>query len=145
LAVQNGQVWAWGENDHGELGDGTTTPSHAAPELIDPSDLVDIVAVSASYNSSFALSGDGSIWAWGSNPLGVLGIGDTSTSKYLTPQHLLPPAGYAFTSLETDEDGDHTLAMIAPVPVPEPAELAPFALCCFALLRLRRTHARCVE
>jgi alpha-tubulin suppressor-like RCC1 family protein len=90
LAVQNGQVWAWGFNNDGNLGDGTKT-DHLTPEQIDPTDLKNIIAVAAEYNSSYALSSDGSIWDWGYNADGELGLGNT-TSPYLTPRTCCPPA-----------------------------------------------------
>ena len=84
LAVQNGNVYAWGGD---AIGDGTTNDV-LTPELIDPAELNDIVAVAAGAYSSYALSGDGSLWVWGDNTYGQLGLG-TGTTEYLTPQHLL--------------------------------------------------------
>jgi len=116
LAVQNGGVYAWGYNYYGELGDGTVTDHHT-PERIDASDLFSIVAVAAGSDSSYALSSDGSLWVWGDNYYGELGLG-TSANNYLTPQHLLPPSGYDFTSIEANVDGLHAIATVAPVPEP---------------------------
>ena len=98
LAVQGGRVYAWGANYEGRLGDGTTT-THLTPEQIDPADLTNIISVAANLggSSAYALSSDGSIWDWGYNGDGELGIG-TTTRVYETPQHLLPPPGYAFTT-----------------------------------------------
>ena len=36
-------------------------------------------AVAASYDHSFALKRDGSLWAWGHNGVGQLGLGDVET------------------------------------------------------------------
>jgi alpha-tubulin suppressor-like RCC1 family protein len=116
LAVQNGGVYAWGYNGIGELGDGTTT-GHLTPERIDAAELVNIVSVAAGGDSSYALSSDGSLWVWGDNTYGELGLG-TSTSDYLTPQHLLPPSGYVFTAIEGSLLGYHAVATLAPVPEP---------------------------
>jgi len=123
LAVKNGNVYAWGMNYDGELGDGTTT-YHWTPELIDPSDLTDILAVASNEYSSYALSSDGSLWVWGYNYSGELGLG-TSANYYLTPQHLLPPSGYVYTSIAAYNYSGHAVAMLAPVP--EPATLALLA------------------
>ena len=89
LAIQSGHVYAWGSNGFGELGDGTTT-QHLTPELIDPTDLNNVVAIATAGNASYALSSDGSLWTWGYNSYGELGLGNTT--EYDTPQHLLPPA-----------------------------------------------------
>ncbi len=116
LAVQNGHVFAWGGNANGELGDGTTTTS-LTPQLIDPGDLHDIITVAAGGNSSYALSSNGSMWVWGFDLFGQMGLG-TFQDDYLTPQHLLPPNGYRFTSIDADAMGAHAVAMLTVVPEP---------------------------
>jgi len=123
LAVQNGGVYAWGSNIYGALGDGTTTDRHI-PVHIDPADLNSIVAVAAAQRSSYALSSDGSLWVWGYNVEGELGLGNTTT--YLPPQHLLPPAGYRYSSIEADGYGYHALATLAAVPEPTSGLLLAF-------------------
>jgi alpha-tubulin suppressor-like RCC1 family protein len=117
LAVRNGSAYAWGYNDGGGLGDGTTTRA-LAPELVDPTDLTNIITVAAGDNSSYALSADGSLWVWGYNGENQLGLGSSADFEYLTPQHLLPPSGYRFTSISAQGDGDFALATVAAIPEP---------------------------
>ncbi len=79
LAVRNdGTVWAWGDNRFGQLGDGTTVERHVPVQV---TGLTGVVAVTASnYQSgswSMALKSDGTVWAWGNNDLGQLGIGSS--------------------------------------------------------------------
>jgi hypothetical protein len=76
------------------------------------------------------------VWDWGDNNDGELGLGNT-TSKFLTPQHLLPPSGYAFTSLDADAVGNHAVATLTAI-TPEPTSLALIALAAGALLARRR-------
>ncbi len=108
LAVQNGRVFAWGI---GPLGDGTTNNS-STPVQIDPADLHDIVAVASNEGASFALSSDGSLWVWGGNSNGEAGLG--TATPVLTPQHLLPPAGYAFAAISAQSNGSHAVVLLSP-------------------------------
>jgi alpha-tubulin suppressor-like RCC1 family protein len=71
----DGSVWAWGYNQEGELGDGTTT-SRSTPAPV--SGLTGVVAISAGYFYTVALKGDGGVWAWGDNSRGQLGDGTTT-------------------------------------------------------------------
>lgn len=80
LALDHGgQVWSWGANQHGQLGDGTTTPQ-LTPRKVDA--LQDVVAIDAGAYYGVALKTDGSVWAWGLNNHGQLGDG-TTTSRSL--------------------------------------------------------------
>lgn len=78
LAVEsNGTVWAWGYNDHGQLGDGTTEWRDAPVQV---TGLTGITAVSAGFYHSIALKSDGTAWTWGLNERGQLGNGTTTSS-----------------------------------------------------------------
>lgn len=72
----DGNVWAWGENTSGELGDGTKIDRLLPVQI--PS-LAGVVAIAAS-RSAYALKGDGRVWAWGSNWHGSLGDGTQEDS-----------------------------------------------------------------
>jgi alpha-tubulin suppressor-like RCC1 family protein len=95
LAVDNdGHVWAWGNNQYGQLGDGGTTHSGYALMVKDPTGtgvLENIVKVSAggesTYGRSMALAADGTIWVWGRNDEGQLGNGQTATATTLPVAH----------------------------------------------------------
>jgi alpha-tubulin suppressor-like RCC1 family protein len=132
LAVKNGNVYAWGYNNDGQLGDGSSGIGVDSPELIDPTDLTNIVAVAAGDNSSYALSSDGSLWVWGYDAYGQLGLG-TVTAAFSTPQHLLPPLGYRYTSIAANGTyGYDAVATLAPVP--EPSTLVLGGVAGFGLL-----------
>lgn len=66
----DGTVWAWGSNQYGQLGDGTTTNS---PAPIQVSGLTDITAIAAGKDHTIAHKADGTVWAWGKNEYGQLG------------------------------------------------------------------------
>jgi alpha-tubulin suppressor-like RCC1 family protein len=74
LALRPGSLWAWGSNEFGLLGNGTTVASSASPVRVDRrTDRV--TQIDAGYIHNIALDADGSIWAWGHNGSGQLGIG----------------------------------------------------------------------
>jgi alpha-tubulin suppressor-like RCC1 family protein len=73
-----GQVFAWGANEAGQLGDGTTTGSKTPVQVKDMNALglmSNILEVSGGAASSLALAWDGKVFAWGANYLGQLGDG----------------------------------------------------------------------
>jgi hypothetical protein len=66
-----------------------------------------------------------------------LGVG--TTTEYNTPQHLLPPTGYEFTSVAANSSGNYfAIAALAPVPAPEPTGVSLLAVGGIATLRRRR-------
>jgi alpha-tubulin suppressor-like RCC1 family protein len=79
----HGEVWSWGDNAWGQLGDGSTYSATAPVQVHGPGgqgQLRGIVQVAASLNQSFALSQEGELYAWGRNfPYGQLGNGTTNT------------------------------------------------------------------
>ena len=82
LAVKtDGTLWAWGSNGQGSVGDGTTT-SRSSPVQI--GSLTTWSKVSAGVSgSSLAIKTDGTLWAWGYNQTGELGL--SNTTNYSSP------------------------------------------------------------
>lgn len=78
----DGTVWAWGLNDSGQLGDGTTTLRTSPVQV---PGLTDVMAISAGNNQSAALRSDGTVWTWGLNSTRQLGIGTQGGFQGLVP------------------------------------------------------------
>ena len=84
LAIKSdGTLWACGYNEYGQLGLGYTTP--ATLPLVDPVTFftqvgidTDWESVSGGYSHSVAIKTDGTLYAWGYNDNGVLGVGSTA-------------------------------------------------------------------
>lgn len=76
-SLSGSDVYCWGNNEHGELGVGSTVDSES-PVLVAglPSDIVE---VSATGYFSCALSSSGSVHCWGLNEYGQLGEGTMET------------------------------------------------------------------
>ena len=79
--TEEGNVWAWGANWTGQLGDGTALPQ-STPVAVKGQDgqgrLADIMAIAAGVEHSVALKKDGTVWTWGGNRYGQLGVGTTN-------------------------------------------------------------------
>lgn len=75
--ASDGEVYAWGENAQGQLGDGTNTPSTTPVQV---KNLDGVLAISAGYQHSLALRWDGTVFAWGNNEKGQLGNGNNTPS-----------------------------------------------------------------
>lgn len=78
----DGTLWAWGGNDEGQLGTGTTERSATPVQVLDQ-----VSAVVAGDYHVAALRTDGTLWTWGDNLYGQLGDG-TYTSRS-TPAQVL--------------------------------------------------------
>jgi alpha-tubulin suppressor-like RCC1 family protein len=75
----DGTLWAWGDNGHGQLGDGTTT-NRWAPVQVGTDTHWATVATGDSH--TVAVKTDGTLWAWGFNGSGQLGDGTSATERH---------------------------------------------------------------
>ena len=76
--LADGSVWAWGDNDRGQLGNGTRVSSDV-PLRVDVPAGVTFVKVSSGGYASYAIDRSGRLWAWGDNRSGQLGTGSSTT------------------------------------------------------------------
>ena len=76
LIKPDGSLWSWGANDLGQLGNGEKVGSVVAAPVGAATDDWEAVACGEAF--SLAIKSDGSLWAWGANTYGQLGLGDTS-------------------------------------------------------------------
>lgn len=81
-------VWCWGNDSAGQLGNGPTVSpnTHIPTQVKESADvfLTDVASVSASRYSHCAVKTNGSLWCWGGNGQGTLGLGDTANKPYAT-------------------------------------------------------------
>ena len=73
MLLDNGQVYSWGDNDHGQLGDGTTE-NRMQPQLIE--DIPGrVLGIAAGTYHSLAFLESGEVYGWGDNDHGQVGGG----------------------------------------------------------------------
>ncbi|HYA45719.1 MAG TPA: hypothetical protein VED59_08925, partial [Acidimicrobiales bacterium] len=77
---KDGSVWAWGDDEFGELGNGTRRLYEARPERVEG--LATVASVAAGASSGYALLRDGTVWAWGRGTDRELGDGRMSDESF---------------------------------------------------------------
>jgi alpha-tubulin suppressor-like RCC1 family protein len=87
----DGQLYAWGTNFYGNLGDGTTITNSDTPVVVSLPSGVTPLAIAGGYESAYAIGSDGNLYAWGDNVYGELGNGSTTNSD--TPVVVSLPSG----------------------------------------------------
>ena len=103
----DGTLWSWGGSGSGSLGLGNTTP-YSSPKQVGA--LTNWSKVNASGNyASFGIKTDGTLWAWGLNNSGALGLGNLTS--YSSPKQVGSLANWAsivsiqFATLAVKTDG----------------------------------------
>jgi alpha-tubulin suppressor-like RCC1 family protein len=102
----DGALYAWGGNQYGQLGDGSTTIRREPAPVALPGH-AKVSAIAAGTDHVLALTRDRQVLAWGRNHRGQIGIG--STSDQHTPVAVLGPgiasigAGNAISAAVTDQ------------------------------------------
>ena len=97
----NGTLWAWGNNRHGSLGNGTTEDRHSPVQIMQ-----DVTFIATGAANSFAITSDSTLWAWGNNTFGQLG--DGTTENRCSPVQIMQNVVEVASG-----GGNHTLAVTA--------------------------------
>ena len=78
-SVRNdGTVWNWGTGSEGQLGNGTSGIGVRAVTPVQANLLENCTDVADGNGFVLALKSDGTVWGWGTNPVGQLGDGTTT-------------------------------------------------------------------
>jgi alpha-tubulin suppressor-like RCC1 family protein len=104
LAVKtNGTLWAWGSGIFGQLGNGAF--NNATWTVTQLGTANDWLKVSAGSAYSLAIKNTGTLWAWGLNTTGQLGIGS------IVNQNLPTQVGISSNWSEIEAGHEHALAL----------------------------------
>ena len=99
----DGDLYTWGWNVYGQLGDGTTDNKHTPVKIMS-----DVASVSLGKFHSAAITTDGDLYTWGNNGEGQLG--DGTTDKKYTPVKIMSDVAsvslgdYHSAAITTDGD-----------------------------------------
>jgi LPXTG-motif cell wall-anchored protein len=123
----DGNAYAWGNNDFGQLGSNSTTNSSVPVPVAAPPG-VTFTEITAGANYSLGLGSDGNTYAWGNNTYGQLG--NNSTTNSLVPVLVRAPAvvvagvtfgGVAGTNVV--DNGDGTVTVVTPAHAAGPVDV----------------------
>ncbi|MBS1961844.1 MAG: choice-of-anchor D domain-containing protein, partial [Bdellovibrionales bacterium] len=106
-AVKSGEVWCWGLNDQGQLGDGTTTNRSTA---VRAGTLTGADQVTAGPDYTCAHLTNGQLWCWGHNDRGQLGDGTTSSRS--SPVQVKTASGTFLSGAQSVAAGYNTTCAI---------------------------------
>ncbi len=114
--TSDGSVWAWGDNSQSQLGDGTTYARSTPVQVQGPGgvgNLSGVAAIAAGNEHSVALKRDGTVWTWGRNQYGELGVGRTDDFSSAYPVQVSGPGGTGFIGgvVAIASRNQHTLAL----------------------------------
>jgi hypothetical protein len=119
LAIgSDGNLYAWGDNADGDLGDGSNA-EHNSPELITLAQGVTPTAISAGDGHDLAVSSHGALYAWGYNSGGELGDGSTTDDH--SPEAIQLGAVTTATDVAAGTDDSFAIGAYSPPPPPSGA------------------------
>ncbi|MCX8673611.1 InlB B-repeat-containing protein, partial [Bifidobacterium sp. B4001] len=110
----DGNLYTWGDNEHGQLGDGTTTSRNRPTLVAKPQGAPDGFTwkqIILGDQHSAAFGSDGQLYTWGYNEYGQLGDGTTTNRN--TPTRIAKPQGApdGFTWKQIILGGFHSAAI----------------------------------
>ena len=106
LAIKtDGTLWSWGDYLYGQIGGGTWPNARSSPEQV--GSLTTWSSVSAGQYSSGAIKIDGTLWMFGYNAEGELGLGDAIWRSSPVQVGLLTD----WKSVKVSAGGDYTISV----------------------------------
>jgi alpha-tubulin suppressor-like RCC1 family protein len=104
-------LWTWGQNTFGQVGNGQLTDFFSPGGVINPYQVTGIPApatITAGFEFAMMVGTDGSVWGWGENSGGNLGVGTTGAAMLLSPTQTLNPGSGI---IQLAAGNDHVLGL----------------------------------
>ncbi|XP_076173074.1 HECT and RLD domain containing E3 ubiquitin ligase 4 isoform X2 [Ptiloglossa arizonensis] len=100
--TNNGELYSWGYNNEGQLGLGSDTEIEIKPKLVSSLVAVPIAFIACGGYHSIAISKSGSIFGWGQNTSGQLGLNDIRNRNVPSQLQTLQNAKVCYASCGKD-------------------------------------------
>lgn len=112
----NGNVWSWGYNSHGNLGDNTTTHRNTPKKVMNSNKIgymSDVIQIAAGEYHLLMLKADSTVWSLGLNNYGQLG--DKTSSNRYVPVQVKDISGNNFLKnvIKVSAGTQHSVALLA--------------------------------
>ncbi|WP_166664356.1 hypothetical protein [Actinophytocola oryzae] len=108
----DGTAWAWGYNGTGQLGNGDPcTPGESCVSTVpvQVAGLTHVTSVAGGWDNGYALTDDGTVWAWGLNTDGQLGTGAACEGSCVTWSPVRVPGVADATAVASFDNGAYVL------------------------------------
>ena len=106
----DGTLWSWGSNTNGQLGDNTGAGTDKLTPITTFAGGNNWKSVATGNNHSVAIKTDGTLWVWGANNNGQLGINNTTDKSTPVTTFL---GGNNWKSIFSANNGNTTFAVTA--------------------------------
>ncbi len=112
-ALKNdGTIWCWGKNNVGQLGDNTQVQKETPVAVVNLPGGKTPTSISVGVNHSCAVMSDATLYCWGYNNAGQLGIGNWTTQLTPVQVHGVGDSGY-LTNVQLVATGSfHSCALV---------------------------------
>jgi alpha-tubulin suppressor-like RCC1 family protein len=116
VLTKGGAVYAFGQNDEGQLGIGSTKGPYDTPSVVRlAGQLGAVTEVAAGNYGGLAVTSSGQLYTWGDNDYGELGTTTHSgtTQPNPTPTVVAFPAGTTIDAVALGSEARHTVALVS--------------------------------
>ena len=109
--TSSGQLYAWGDNDDGQLGQGDTAAHTHLVEVTCPDATAQWSAIAAGDDYAMAITTKGELYGWGDNSSAQLGLGAGADALVTTPTRVGAASDWLTVACGSGGWGSHTVGV----------------------------------